>query len=125
MNFGVRLPGPFRVGVSSSGRINAGVTLGPLSASTNLGGSRPAAPGEVFGPVHILDALAAVQDEGWKIKGRGDDWAVITKGLTTLRLETVRGGTAARRLTNPWKVLIWMTLVTVAVFACMGWLNNL
>ena len=114
MNFGVRLPGPFRVGMSSSGRVNVGITVGPLSASTSVG--RPPTPGEVFAPVHILDAVAALIDEGWKVKGRGDDWAVVSRGMMTVRLETVRGGTAARRLTNPWKVLVWMGLACGLLF---------
>ena len=118
MNFGVRLPGPFRVGVSSSGHVNAGVTVGPLSASTNLG--RPARPGEVVAPVHILDALADLVDAGWKVKGRGDDWAIVAKGMTALRLDAVRDGTAARRITSTRAVVVWLAVAVAIAAVCWG-----
>ncbi|MGW3809080.1 hypothetical protein [Micromonospora sp. NPDC005113] len=116
MNFGVRLPGPFRAGISSSGHVNAGVTLGPLSASTNVGNVRRApAPTEIFAPVALLDALADLTEAGWRIDGRGDDWALVGKGLTALQLEAVRGGTVARRVTSRRKVLLWIAVVAAVV----------
>lgn len=120
MNFGVRLPGPFRAGVSSSGRVNAGVTVGPLSASTNLGGGRPARAGEVVAPVHILDALADLIDAGWKVKGRGEDWAIVGKGMTALRLDVVHGGTAARRITSTASVVVWLAVAVAIAAVCWG-----
>lgn len=118
MNFGFRLPGPFRVGVSSSGRVSVGASLGPLSASTSVGGSTQS--GDVFAPITVDQALAAFVEEGWRVKARGDGWALVGRHMARVRVEAVRGGVVGRRETNPWKVLIWMTLVTAAAFWCMG-----
>ncbi|OKI47318.1 hypothetical protein [Micromonospora sp. CB01531] len=119
MNFGARLPGPFRVGVSSSGRVNMGATVGPFSVSGG-GGSRPGRADAVHAPVHILDALAELQAAGWKITGRGDDWAIAVKGFTTLRLDAEGDGTTARRVTSNRKLLLWLTVGVAIAALCLG-----
>ncbi|MET7949204.1 hypothetical protein [Micromonospora sp. NPDC005324] len=115
MNFGVRLPGPFRVGISGTGRVSAGVTLGPLSASTGGGARRAPAPNEIFAPLELPAALAELADEGWRVNGQGDGWALVGRRLAALQLETVEGGTVARRVTSRRKVLLWVAVAVVVV----------
>ncbi|HEY9415001.1 MAG TPA: hypothetical protein VIQ30_09610, partial [Pseudonocardia sp.] len=80
MNFGVRLPGPFRVGVSSSGRVNAGVTLGPFSASTGIGSGRRPAAGDEFFPIELDAAAAELVALGWRLHGYDGRAAHLTQG---------------------------------------------
>lgn len=48
MSFGFRLPGPFRVGVSSKGRGSLGFSVGPFSASDGIGGGQRTPAGTLF-----------------------------------------------------------------------------
>lgn len=60
----------------------------------------------MFAPITLDQALAAIVADGWR--------------MARVRIEAVRGGVAARRETNPWKVLIWMAALTALGFWCMG-----
>lgn len=90
MNFGFRLPGPFRVGVSSKGRVNVGMTMGPFSVSTSPASRRSAKPHSVVlrGTTLAAQVEQAVS-EGWRITGRDDRTVLLARNGDMLRLHLV------------------------------------
>lgn len=124
MNFGVRLPGPFRVGVSSHGRINAGVTMGPVSMSTGIGG-RPARRGEQpFYPISVEDAVAELAAAGWTPTYADPQTAMVAKGWKAARIDAVQGGVTWEPITSRRallaKTVFWVAFALGAAWLCAG-----
>ncbi|MDG4796228.1 hypothetical protein [Micromonospora sp. WMMD1082] len=118
MNFGMRLPGPFRVGINSNGRMNVGATLGPLSVSS--GGGQPRRPQDVFAPVSLDTAVAEMGQAGWRVTG-GDERTVFMRGAwRAIRIDAVPGGVSAAVVTSRRQVVAAVVLV-VAVLAWCLW----
>lgn len=123
MNFGVRLPGPFRVGVSSHGRVHAGVTVGPFSASTGItGGRRPADAGEEFYPISLDGAVGELVVLGWRLTGHSGRSAILTQGWRAVQIEAVPGGVTWRpvtsRRTAVTKAVVWMAVAVGLFWFC-------
>lgn len=118
MMFGLRLPGPFRVGVSSSGRVNAGVTLGPFSVSGNVGGT-PTARGMFF-PVTLHQFVAQAQAEGFSVQVTPGTSATIERRWKAGRAEVVRGGVIVRRVLSTWQILALLGTILAVVALCCG-----
>ena len=118
MFFGVRLPGPFRVGVSSKGKVYGGVTVGPFSASTPIGGgSAGAASGHH--PISLDAAVAELLRDGWKVAGRGDGWTQMRYGWrVAVHIDAVPGGVQWRQVTNSRKVIAWLVVIAGVVLFC-------
>ncbi|WP_435589821.1 hypothetical protein [Micromonospora aurantiaca (nom. illeg.)] len=118
MQFGLRLPGPFRVGVSSRGRANVGVALGPVSVST--GGSRGAAVGGNVYPIGLDDAVTQLVAAGWRVTGGDGERVLLARGWRALHVEAVEGGVTWWPVTSRRTVIAW-TLVLLAVLALCLW----
>ena len=91
MNFGFRLPGPFRVGVSSKGRVSVGASLGPFSVSTSSARrSQSKAPQPVLLRGTTLAAtVEQAVSEGWRVTGRDDRTVLLARQSDALRLHLV------------------------------------
>jgi hypothetical protein len=90
MNFGVNLPGPFRVGFGRKGRVTLGASMGPFSVSTSAASRRSASPHAVVLrgttlAIQVDQALA----EGWRITGRDDRTVLLARDGDMLRLHAV------------------------------------
>lgn len=107
MNFGIRLPGPFRVGVSDKGRVTAGVTLGPFSASGQLGTGQSAAGGG-FIPCTLDEALHAAAQTGWKVRARSQQGATIQRGWKSAWIRVEQGGVRVLPHGNPRWMAVWI-----------------
>lgn len=121
MNFGVRLPGPFRVGISSKGRLNAGVTVGPFSASGGLGGGHRTAQGTLF-PVTLEQFIAQAQAEGFKIEGvTPNTSATISRGWKAGVARVVPGqGVMLRQTMSARTMLTIIGSAVLLVLCCCG-----
>jgi hypothetical protein len=130
MNFGLRLPGPFRVGVSSRGRVSAGLTLGPVSVSGNLGGGRrPAASQQpAWGPlatipISLAEATTQAEAQGWKVSYRGERAVWVQRGLRARVIEQHPNGVLHRPTLGPRALItgvVALVLFCVAVVVLIG-----
>lgn len=94
MGIGVRL-GPFRIGVSSRGRVTGGVSIGPVSASTRLGGGQQNGAYPIW-PDKRDQLVAQAEAEGWRVVA-GSDWHTrVERGWRAAVIATVQGGTQIR-----------------------------
>lgn len=116
MNFGVRLPGPFRVGFSDKGRVNVGVTLGPFSASTGI--SQGASGRQPFHPISLDGAMNELVTHGWRLRGHDRRIAHLTKGWRAVQIEAVRGGVTWRPVTSRRTILTWLFVAVAVVGLC-------
>lgn len=115
MNFGVRLPGPFRVGISSSGRMNVGVTAGPFSVSTGVGqGRRPAVERQEVYPIDLDGAVVELLKDGWTLTGHDGRTAFFTRGWKAGRVDAVDGGVTIAPIPSR-RALIVKTVIWLAV----------
>lgn len=124
MNFGVRLPGPFRVGVSSRGRVSAGLTLGPVSVSGDLGGGRrPAASQEpAWGPlatipISLAQATTQAEEQGWRISYRSNDAVWIQHGMRARVIEQHPNGVLVRKSLSPRALITGLAALAVLCIA--------
>ena len=116
MNFGIRLPGPFRVGVSSSGRITGGMNLGPFSVSGNLSGARP--EHNPRWPMTLDQAAGQAAAEGFKVRRVSKTSVMIRQGWKKGMLVVVPGGVELRRMTSNWKIVTWIGAVVAVILFC-------
>lgn len=82
MFFGVRLPGPFRIGVTSSGRVIGGASAGPFTISGQLNAPSRGKGMPVGVATTMQDALLAAHRDGWKVVRSSPDGATLRKGLS-------------------------------------------
>lgn len=116
MNFGFRLPGPFRVGVSSKGRINVGVTAGPFSVSHTLA----ARPGIIL-PVTLDQFVAQAQAEGYDVQVTPGTGATIERGWQAAVATVVPGrGLVLKRTWSTWQILTTIGVILLVVAVCCG-----
>lgn len=114
MNFGIRLPGPFRVGISDKGRVSAGMTLGPFSVSSG-GGGQPTAVGMFYRGMTLEQAIEKARAEGFKV-GVGTRSAYIHKGYRAGTLSSVHGGVMLQRATSNLTVYTVLGLAALGIF---------
>lgn len=120
MFFGIRLPGPFRVGISSKGRVYGGVRMGPFSVSSYLGGGqRPSTRRPPVWPVTLDAAAAEAQADGWTMTGHSQNVVLLRKGSQAAELRAVRGGVTVRRIASR-RALIFSGILVVAVCGLCG-----
>ena len=122
MNFGVRLPGPFRVGISSKGRVNVGMTAGPFSVSTGYSpaATTPSRPGAVRLAGLLDQHVRQAQSEGWAVTGRNESTAILRRGAITIQLaQAAPGIVEVSQVTSRSSVLIWGLLAVVIFGLCM------
>lgn len=126
MNFGLRLPGPFRVNVSSKGRVTAGVNLGPLSLSGAMSSGRPAGGGAVFMEGWtILTAVESLRSEGWKVTETARGVVYASRRFKSLQLVGAPGGVVARRtMSNASIAVIFGIVLAVGVLCAAGIVAN-
>lgn len=118
MNFGFRLPGPFRVGISSKGRVNAGVTLGPFSVSGNVGGVRTGKA--VFLPVTLQQLVAQAEAEGFSAQVTPGTSATLERRWLAARATVAPGGVLVKRVWSTWQILTLIGGVMLLVVLCCG-----
>lgn len=124
MRFGVRLPGPFRVGIGRGGRVSVGMTAGPFSASTAINQQRrPANPGEAFYPITLDGAVAELVTMGWLPRGHDGRSAILTRGWRAVQVDAVDGGVTWRRVTSRRSLLAWTVAVIVVVLISVNLLG--
>ena len=120
MNFGFRLPGPFRIGVSSRGRVNMGVTVGPLSMSGGIGGAGRKMPQGVFFPVTLDDFVRQAKAEGFSTQLTPGTSATIERRWMAAVARVVPGGVMLRRVWSTWQILALIGGVMLLVLCCCG-----
>ncbi|MEV4416117.1 hypothetical protein [Catellatospora sp. NPDC049609] len=98
MNFGVNLPGPFRIGFGG-GRVNVGMNVGPISVSTNVGGGRRQAAGDGthYAKGDLDEVVAVAVGEGWTVTGRDPGGVLMRQGRHRIHLQQVAPGVVAGR----------------------------
>lgn len=117
MNFGFRLPGPFRVGISSKGRVNLGVTAGPFSVSGAVGGSRP---GLVL-PVTLDQFVAQARAEGYSVQVTPGTGATIERRWQAAQATVVpHRGVTVKRVLSTWQIVAILAGVLLTVAVCCG-----
>lgn len=123
VRFGVRLPGPFRASIDSSGQFTAGMSLGPVTMSTS--GSRRARPDRtVLLPSVTVDQVAAdlVQRHGFRVAGSRPGWAMVTRRWHAVELTAAPEGVVA---TASWSAravgVVALVAVAVALLAIEAW----
>ncbi|WFE41969.1 hypothetical protein [Micromonospora sp. WMMD998] len=127
MNFGFRLPGPFRVGVSSKGRVNVGVTVGPLSASGGLGGAGQRTTRGTFFPVTMPQFVEQARAEGFTVTQYHPSSATIERRWKAGRAEVVPGqGVMLRQVWSTWQTVVVIAAVLAVPLVCClpGYLVN-
>jgi hypothetical protein len=123
MNFGFRLPGPFRVGISSKGRISAGVNLGPFSMSGGIGGSRGGQKTQqgVFYPVTLDQFVAQAQAEGFSVQVTPGYSATIERRWMAGTVTVVPGrGVMLKRVWSTWQILSLIGVILLVIGLCCG-----
>lgn len=117
--FGFQLPGPFRIGVSSKGRIVGGVSLGPVSVSGTL--NRPTPPGGHVLAGTVEQVANAAQAEGWEAVVTPGRSAVITRGFRSARIEQLPGpAVRVTPIASPWTVMLVIGAILLSVVSCCG-----
>lgn len=117
MNFGFRLPGPFRVGVSSKGRVSVGMTAGPFSVSQTLGGSR----GGLLLPVTLDQFVRQAQAEGFSVQVTPGTSATIERRWLAAVATAVPGrGVSVKRTASTWQTLTVVGSVLLLFLVCCG-----
>lgn len=107
MFFGVRLPGPFRVGVTSSGRVIGGVSAGPFTVSGQLAAPHRRRRGAVaVVPVDLTDAVYAAREQGWKVTRLGPGGALLRKGLSARYVRQEVAGVSVHAKNHPGTVAL-------------------
>ncbi|SIN26297.1 hypothetical protein [Micromonospora cremea] len=120
MNLGFRLPGPFRVGISSKGRVNVGVTVGPFSASGGLGGGQRTNKG-VFFPVALEQFVAQAQAEGFSVQVTPHTSATIERRWKAGVATVIPGrGVMLRQTMSTWQILAMIGGVVLVLLLCCG-----
>jgi hypothetical protein len=117
VNFGFRLPGPFRVGISSKGRVNVGVTAGPFSVSHTLGnGSRG-----LLLPLTLDQFVSQAQSEGYRVQITPNTSATVERRWQAAFATVVPGrGLSVKRTMSTWQIMAILTGVLLTVVACCG-----
>lgn len=120
MFFGVRLPGPFRIGVSSKGRVYGGTSIGPFSVSAPLNSRqrRGRQPAPQVWPVSVEHAVSVAESEGWTVTGRDQQRTLLRKGIKGAEIRAVPGGVTLHRITTNRAILLWIALGVVIVGSC-------
>lgn len=117
MFFGVRLPGPFRIGVTSSGRVIGGASAGPFTLSGQLNSPSRADQGMPVGvAVTMQDALLAAHRDGWKVVRSGPEGATLRKGLSARYVRPEPCGVSVHAENHPGLV----ALILVGGVAMLG-----
>lgn len=121
MNIGFNLPGPFRVGVSSSGRVTGGVTLGPVSMSGQIAGPAPT-PRIPVQRGTLAEALEyATEKQGCTIVALTEYAATVQRGWWAWHIRQVQGGVQIQPI---WSTRLTLTVVSVGALlftALMVW----
>jgi len=122
MNFGFRLPGPFRVSVSDKGRVYGGVTMGPFSVSGQLGGGRSAPQGPTVFPVSLGQAQQELAAAGWVVVGREPGGFTVRRRwrLKMGHVRQVPGGVVAEPRTNSWVLAVTIVAVVAGLWIWLG-----
>lgn len=120
MGFGVRM-GPFRVGVSGRGRVTGGVTAGPFSASSSLGGGRPQPhpDAQVVRGGDVDEAIAAAIAQGCRLLSRGQQGATVGTRWRRWHIRQVRGGVQIDPMAGPVHLLVGLAIALVLVSPCL------
>lgn len=130
MFFGFRLPGPFRIGVSSKGRVYGGVNLGPFSVSgqlANLSGGkgqrRHTTPptGPKVWPYTLEEVVSAAEDDGWTVTSSKPYVVKLSKGNNRVLIRAVQGGVIVVRLMSYLSMFALAALLSAGVFAWLLW----
>lgn len=117
MNFGFRLPGPFRVGVSDSGRVNVGATAGPFSVSTSLSSGRPG----MLLPLTLDQFVAQARAEGFSVQVTPHTSAHIERRWQAATADVVPGrGVTVKRTLSTWTIVAIIAAITLPVLLCCG-----
>lgn len=118
MNFGFRLPGPFRVGISDKGRVNLGVTAGPFSVSGTVGGGGGRG---LMLPVTLDQFVAQARAEGYSVQVTPNTGATIERRWQAAQATVVPGrGVAVKRVVSTWQTLAAIGSVLLVVAVCCG-----
>jgi hypothetical protein len=127
MRLGINLPGPFRVGISSKGRISAGMNLGPLSVSGGVGGRRQRTSvgqqqGAVMAYMTLEEAVADALTRGWKVSyHRPGQSAFLVRGWSGASMRAVPGGVLMRpTMSNRTALLIGLVTILGVLACCLG-----
>lgn len=119
MNFGFRLPGPFRVGISSKGRVTVGASLGPFSVSGGVGGQRT--PHGVFFPVTLDQLVEQARAEGFSVVVTPHTSATIERGWMAFVATVIPGrGVMLRRIWSTWHYAAVIGGVLLLALCCCG-----
>jgi hypothetical protein len=121
----VNLPGPFRVGISSKGRISAGMNVGPLSVSTGVGASaRKAGSGVVQAQATLAQAVAEIEAEGWRVVAQDSYAVILRKGRRQLQLRQVAPDVVeASPSTTRTALIVWGIVLVLGFWLAASILN--
>lgn len=120
MNFGVNLPGPFRIGVSSKGRVTGGMSLGPFSVSGQLGGGKqPAAPPAI--PGTLEEAIATAEESGCRVTARSTHAVTVQRGWWAWHIQESRQGVHVQPVFSTRQTLTALLVASVVFTAICMW----